>query len=183
MLDGIKGSAKATSDKIDTDKIKDQAADLASVLSDGAHQAGEKATVVAGQAREAALQAKDWGTPKVEAFVEWVTPRLEQAWNESVKAAAPAVEKAAGKASPVIDSAHDKLVDDLFPKIVAALNDAAKNAADATRTAADATGEGASIVASKASAGASHVAESIKAASEKAPIKLSDAVHVGTERV
>ena len=58
-------------------------------------RAGEKAGVVAeSKAREAALQAKDSGkTPKVEAFVEWVTPRIEQAWNESVKAAAPRVEK------------------------------------------------------------------------------------------
>ncbi|HWB36786.1 MAG TPA: hypothetical protein VHA75_12245, partial [Rugosimonospora sp.] len=65
---------------------------------------------------DAAVHAKEWTAPKLEAFVEWLAPRLEKAYNESLKAAAPRLEKAAEKAGPVIDTAHDKLVDELIPK-------------------------------------------------------------------
>ncbi|MEP7765358.1 hypothetical protein [Sanguibacter sp. 25GB23B1] len=171
MSDGIKKLARNASgkiDKIDSEKIKGQASDVVAALSDGAHQAGDVATVFAGQAREAAVQAKDWSTPKVEAFVEWVTPRFEQAWNETLKATAPRVEKAAEKAAPVIDSAHDKIVDDLLPKFVAALNAAAESAADAAV-------HGVAVAGSKTSAGATHLADSIAAASERGPLKLAEA--------
>jgi hypothetical protein len=95
--------AKAA-EKIDTDKIKDQASEVAAVLSEGASIATDYTKEFAAKAREAALQAKDWGTPKVEAFVEWASPRIEQAWNETVKATAPRVEKAAEKVTPAIDT-------------------------------------------------------------------------------
>ena len=175
MLNGMKQSARAASDKldaIDAEKVKEQASEVAAALSDGAHHAGEAAAVLAAQARDAALQAKDWGTPKVEAFVEWATPRLEQAWVETLKATAPRVEKAAQKASPVIDNAHDKLVDELLPRFVTAINEAAQSAADAAV-------KGSAIASEKTQAGATHLADSIAAASKKAPLKLTEAAQAG----
>ena len=59
--------------------------------------------------------AKDWTTPKVEQAIDWLLPRVEHLYKESVKAAAPKVESAADKVSPAIDTAHDKLVDDFLP--------------------------------------------------------------------
>jgi len=112
---------------IDSDKIKDQAAELAALV-------GVAGTKAQSTTAHFADQAKDWGQPKVEAFVEWATPRLEKAWQDSLQAAAPRVEKAAEKAGPAIDTAHDKLVDELLPKIVASFNAAAAAATDsATR--------------------------------------------------
>ena len=171
MLNGMKQSARSASDKldaIDAEKLKEQASEVAAALSDSAQHAGETATILAGQARDAALQAKDWGTPKVEAFVEWVSPRLEQAWLETLKAAAPRVEKAAEKASPVIDSAHEKLVEEILPRFVTAINEAAQHAADAAV-------KGAAIASEKAQSGATHLADSIATASEQGPIKLAEA--------
>ena len=108
---------------VDPDKLKEQAADLGATLTG------------------AAVHAKEWTTPRVEAFVDWLLPRLENAYNESVKAAAPRVEKAAEKAGPAIDTAHDKLVDELIPRLVTALNDAAEKAGVAAAKAADTTAE------------------------------------------
>ena len=105
-------SVKEALGSVDTDKLKDQAAEA----------------VV--QAKDAAVQAKEWGAPKVEAFLEWLQPRVEKAWQDSIQAAAPRVEKAAGKAGPAIDTAHDKIVDEVLPKIVASFNAAAAGAAE-----------------------------------------------------
>lgn len=108
---------------VDPDKLKEQAADLGATLTG------------------AAVHAKEWTTPRVEAFVDWLLPRLETAYNESVKAAAPRVEKAAEKAGPAIDTAHDKLVDELIPRLVTALNDAAEKAGQAAAKAVDTAAE------------------------------------------
>lgn len=108
---------------VDPDKLKEQAADLGATLSG------------------AAVHAKEWTTPRVEAFIDWLLPRLENAYNESVKAAAPRVEKAAEKAGPAIDTAHDKLVDELIPRLVTALNEAAEKAGAAAAKAADTTAD------------------------------------------
>ena len=109
MSDRTRRSARVMNDtiaSIDSDKIKDQAAELAALV-------GVAGTKAQSTTAHFADQAKDWGQPKVEAFVEWATPRLEKAWQDSLQAAAPRVEKAAEKAGPAIDTAHDKLVDEL----------------------------------------------------------------------
>ena len=62
---------------------------------------------------------------------------MEHLYKESVKAAAPKVETAADKVSPAIDTAHDKIVDDFLPKLVAAMNEAAVKAGAAVEKAAD----------------------------------------------
>jgi colicin import membrane protein len=108
--------------KIDSAKVKDSAADVAAALVG----AGSRA---ANGARDAAGQAKDWASPRVDAFVDWLRPRAEKAWNDSVLAAAPKVEGAAVKAGPLVDNAHEKIVDEYLPKLVAAFNAAAARAA------------------------------------------------------
>ncbi|MCL2465978.1 MAG: hypothetical protein FWF02_00190 [Micrococcales bacterium] len=88
----------------------------------------EQAAQAALAARGAAANAYGWTTPRVEALVEWLTPRVEHLYAEGVKAAAPQVERAAGRAAPVVGTAHDKIVGDLLPKLVAAVNSAADRA-------------------------------------------------------
>src|SRR5690625_4609608 len=79
-------------------------------------------------AREFAEQGKDWATPKVEAAMDWAGPRVEKAWKAGVTATAPKLATAAGKSRDAVDVAHDKLVDDVLPKVIVALEDAAKAA-------------------------------------------------------
>ncbi|MBO0898590.1 hypothetical protein J1G42_01250 [Cellulomonas sp. zg-ZUI222] len=115
---------------VDTERLKGQAAGLGATLADGAKHGAARASDAAGQ-------AKDWTTPKVEAFVAWLVPQVEHLYRESVKTAAPQVEKVAQKATPAIDTAHDKLVDELIPKLVAAMNEAAVKAGAQVGQAAD----------------------------------------------
>jgi len=117
---------------VDTEKIKDSAAELAAALSDVGSRAAKEAAVLAGQAKGAATQAKVWAEPRYEAFVEWLAPRAEKAWNDSVQAAAPQVERVAVRAVPVVDTAHDKIVEEYLPRIVTAFNEAATRAAITT---------------------------------------------------
>ncbi|MEG3614058.1 hypothetical protein [Isoptericola haloaureus] len=108
--------------KIDPAKVKDSTAEVAAALVGAGARAADSA-------KDAAGQAKDWAGPRADAFLEWLRPRVEKAWNDSVQAAAPRVEDAAGKAGPLIDTAHDKLVDDYLPQLVTAFNAAAAKAA------------------------------------------------------
>lgn len=127
--------------KIDTEKVKEKAAEASALLSDVSSKAATQAGSLAAQAKDRASNAKDWAQPRVHDFIAWLTPRAEKAWQDSLQAAAPQVEKVAGKAAPLIDTAHDKLVDDLLPKMVSAFNAAADNAAVAQgKTAALAAG-------------------------------------------
>lgn len=126
MLDRLRGSRPT----LDADRLKSQAADVGARLSDVTARAGLTAEQLAAQAKEAAYQAKDWAAP-----------RAEKAWYEGRKAAAPKIEAAAEKAIPVVDTAHDRLVDDILPKLVAAITAAAGAAAvgaDKARDVADA---------------------------------------------
>jgi hypothetical protein len=117
--------------KIDSEKVKERAAEASALLSDVSSKAAIQAEALAAQARGQASSARDWAQPRVNDFIAWLTPRAEKAWQDSLQVAAPQVEKVAGKAAPLIDSAHDKLVDDLLPKMVATFNDAASSAASA----------------------------------------------------
>lgn len=126
MLDRLRGSRPT----LDADRLKSQAADVGARLSDVTARAGLTAEQLAEQAKEAALHAKGWAAP-----------RAEKAWYEGKKAAAPKIEAAAEKAIPVVDTAHDRLVDDILPKLVAAITAAAGAAAvgaDKAREVADA---------------------------------------------
>lgn len=104
--------------QVDTDRLKSQAAEVGAALSGASVRAGQSAEHLAHQAKDAAAQAKDWATP-----------RVERAWYEGRKAAQPKVEQAAEKALPLVDKTHDRLVDDVLPRLVAAINAAAAAAA------------------------------------------------------
>jgi len=101
---------------------------LAKKLDVDRDQLREQAAQAALAARGAAVNAYGWTTPRVEALAAWLTPRLEHLYAEGVKAAAPQVERAAGVAAPAVDTAHDKIVGELLPKLVAAVNAAADKA-------------------------------------------------------
>jgi len=137
---------------VDTEHLKDQAAQLAGQAQDAASAA-----------KDAALAAKDWTTPRVEAFLEWLKPRVEDAYHQSLQAAAPQVEKAAVKAAPVIDSAHDRLIDEFLPRIVARIN---ALAAQAGEGAGKATSVGLTAGADALNKAPEKVAEVAKAAAE-----------------
>lgn len=125
-FDRLRGSRPT----LDADRLKSQAAEVGVRLSDASARAGHAAETLAAQAKEAATAAK-----------EWASPRVERAWYEGKKAAAPKIEAAAAGAIPIVDKSHDKLVDEILPKLVAAVAAAAGAAAagaDRAREVADA---------------------------------------------
>lgn len=133
-----KGAAMSRKTQIDADEIREQ------VL-----EAGKQAKALAEQGIEwaspkvesAVKDAVEWASPKVEAAVEWASPRIEHAWKAGLEAAGPKVEEAAAKASGLTDvaavkakaatdTAHDALVDVIIPRVVAAMQEAARAAAE-----------------------------------------------------
>lgn len=85
-------------------------------------QMADTAATVSGQLREriapaVALKARDAKT--------WAAPRVERGVERGLEVAAPRVELAVEKVSPKVDAARDKLVEDLLPRLVVALNAAA----------------------------------------------------------
>lgn len=126
MLDRLRN----TRPTLDADRLKEQAADVGARLSDASVRAAEAADVLAHQAKVAAEKAR-----------EWAAPRAQKAWEEGRKAAAPKIEAAAASAIPLVDRGHDKLVDEILPKLVAAVETAAAataSGADRAREVADA---------------------------------------------
>ena len=120
----------------------------------------EQVVAASKQAKALAEQGVEWATPHVEAAKDWAAPRVEQAWKAGVKVAGPKVEEFAGKASDLTDvaavkakgatdSAHDALVDVIIPRVVAAMQDAAKAAADASENAGSVAAKGVDTAASK----------------------------------
>src|SRR5690625_3506137 len=105
--------------KISADQVKDQAA-----------EAGKFA-------RQFGDEAKDWATPRVEAAKDWAGPKVDKAWRDAVEAAAPRIAEAAEKSRGAVDVAHDKIVDDVLPLVVAKMEDAAKVAKKGAEKAAD----------------------------------------------
>lgn len=133
------------------------AARLSAALAGASATAGQSATVMAEQAklaaeqaRLAAIQARYWASPHVTSAVgwasphvtsarDWASPRVESAWRRSQEAASPTVERVAGKAVPVVDTAYERLVQDLLPKVVASVTAAAAATAAGADKAHDAT--------------------------------------------
>ena len=83
-------------------------------------------------AEEATDTARSWAGPRVHAARSWAGPHLEKGINRGREAAAPAGEHL----GPVVDSARERLVEDLIPRIVAAVS-AGVAAATNIRAAAD----------------------------------------------
>jgi hypothetical protein len=90
------------------ERARDQVAETASTVSEQLRE--RVAPAVGAKARD----AKDWAAPRVERGVE-----------KGLEVAAPRVESAVDRMSPKVDAARDKLVDDLMPRLVVALNAAA----------------------------------------------------------
>jgi len=90
---------------------------------------------LAGGARESAAHAaellKEMSAPKIDAAREWASPRAQAAWQKGVTAAAPKVSEAAALLGPKIDGARDVIVEKALPAIVAAVDQAARGAAQA----------------------------------------------------
>jgi hypothetical protein len=89
------------------DRARDEIAESASTLSEQ----------LRGRVAPVALKARD---AKV-----WMAPRVERGVERGLEAAAPRVELAVERVSPKVDAARDKLVEDLLPRLVDALNAAA----------------------------------------------------------
>lgn len=113
---------------IDTAELLGQASALGQTVSERAAEAGKSAGKTA---VDLAGKGKSWASPRIDAAVEWATPRAEQAWREGVKAAAPKIEAAADAVKPAVATAHERLVAEYLPKLVAAANAAADAAAEA----------------------------------------------------
>lgn len=138
------------------------------------------------QAKALAEQGVEWATPRIEAAVDWAAPRIEQAWRQGVQAAAPKVETAASKASGLADvaavktkvatdSAHDALVEIIIPKIVAAMQDAARAAAEATEGAAGAASAKLDDAAAALSGKAGDAASALSGKAEELAAKVAAA--------
>ncbi|WP_199424717.1 hypothetical protein [Actinotalea solisilvae] len=113
--------------EIEVEDLKAQAAGVQAALEDAAAQASVAAARLAEEAKVAAQHAR-----------EWATPRLEKALRDGAAAAAPRVERAAERSLPIVDTAHDRFVEEVLPKIVAAVNTAAAAAATGADRARDA---------------------------------------------
>ena len=95
-----------------------------------------------------AVRAVAWAEPIAKDAWEWLRPRVDKAWTDSVQAAAPHVEHLAHKAAPLLSGAHERLVpaaeaagvkagesitaahaklaDEFLPRIVHLVNEAAE---------------------------------------------------------
>jgi len=100
------------------------------------HQLREKvAPAVAVAARDArdwavpkAAEAKAWAGPKAHDARVWATPHVER----GLEVAGPKVEAVVEKLTPAVDAARDRIVDELLPRVVEAVNAASVAAAGAT---------------------------------------------------
>lgn len=105
-------------------------------------QVREQGAALADKVGPAMDSARDWATPRVGAAVEWAQPRLE--------GAAPRLEAAVTKVGPAFDMARDRLVDDLLPRLVKTVNEAAAATRDSTRSGAPALAAAATTAATAA---------------------------------
>ena len=98
-----------------------KAAEIGALLAGATAVAGKTASQLAEQAREAATGAREWAAPHVASAIDWTSPRVQKAWADAYRNASPHVEKAAGKALPVVDVAHDRFVQEVLPRFMAAM--------------------------------------------------------------
>jgi len=94
---------------------------VAPVVSHAHATAHEAASAARGWGQPRVEAARDWSQPHVEAAREWAKPRVEH----GIEVAAPRLEHAVSGLAPKVDHARDKIVDDLLPKVAAAIAAAA----------------------------------------------------------
>jgi hypothetical protein len=92
--------------------------------------------------RTAAEQARDWAAP-----------RIERGVTKGMQAVAPRIEAAAERAVPAVDAVRDRIVEDMLPRLVEAMNAAALAGAAAGVAAGEALGDATDSGARKAKAG------------------------------
>jgi hypothetical protein len=119
------------------DKVVDQTSSTTAQVMQVKDQIIEKVVPAVGHA---AGTTREWAGPKVHAAKEWAAPRAQK----GLDVAAPRVEAAVETVSPKIDAARDKLVDEVLPRLVDAIN-AATSQASAARD--EAASRGADAVA------------------------------------
>ncbi len=122
------------------DRAHEQLLQASELSSSTAGQVREKVGPAVAQAAQAALAAKEWTQPHVEAARDWAKPHVEH----GIEVAAPKVETAVQSLAPKVDTARDKIVDDVLPRITAALA-AAAAASAAARDEAVAAGHEAAV--------------------------------------
>jgi hypothetical protein len=132
-------AARVYAAKAQTASLAAQAAMLKDKVGPSAQQAAQQA---AQAAQNAAQQARESASHAAEAAMEWATPRLEKARERQMATmtkAAPKVEHAAEALTPKVEHARDRIVDDVLPRIVEAVNAAAAAVAAKTDEAGDAS--------------------------------------------
>lgn len=97
-----------------TEQLQDHSASLADTAAAVADQLRERVAPAVGHA---AVSAKDWGQPRVEAARVWAKPRVEH----GIEVAAPRLESAVTGLAPKVDIARDKIVDELLPRVTEAI--------------------------------------------------------------
>jgi hypothetical protein len=132
-------AARVYAAKAQTASLAAQAAMLKDKVGPSAQQAAQQA---AQSAQNAAQQARESATHAAETAMVWATPRLEKARERQMATmtkAAPKVEHAAEALTPKVEHARDRIVDDVLPRIVEAVNAAAAAVAAKTDEAGDAS--------------------------------------------
>ena len=120
-------------------RVKEQAEAIQAALADAGARATVKAGHLADEAKVRAALAKEWAEPHLEHGKDWAKPRVERAWRKTQERVGPQIEDAARKAVPVVDTAHDKFVDEIVPKVVAAVTAAGAAASAGADRARDVT--------------------------------------------
>lgn len=90
-----------------------------------AEMARNQAAVLREKAAPLAVAASERASTAAGSAKDWAAPRLAHARDVGLEKAAPRVEQAAKAIAPRVDTVHDKLVDDLLPKMVEAVSAAA----------------------------------------------------------
>ena len=109
------------------DRAHDQLLQAAQLSAAATEQLREKVAPAVAQAALAATTAKELAQPRMEAAREWAKPHFEH----GVELAAPKVDAAVQSLVPKVDTARDKIVEDVLPRLTAALTTAAAASAAA----------------------------------------------------
>src|SRR6476659_8032987 len=104
--------------KSKTEQAKDKVAQAQELSASTAEQIRERLVPAV---EHAADVAREWGKPRVEAARDWAKPHVDH----GIEVAAPKLEKSVQDLAPRVDSARDKIVDELLPRIAEAIAAAA----------------------------------------------------------
>ncbi len=86
----------------------------------------EQARRSADAARKAAHEAREWAEPRYEAARDWAVPRTKRAYRLGLRRATPYVEAAGERAEHVADAVHDAIVGSMIPGLIGAVKKAGR---------------------------------------------------------